>query len=202
MGEYLTGKEQMSNKNKLFPIFLKLETLSLLIIGGGNVALEKLTAVLNNSPQTKIKLVAKEIIDEVNNLAVLHPNLKIIKKEFEAGDMDGVDLVISAINDKSLSQSIRDCAKEKGILINAADKPDLCDFYLGSIVQKGNLKIGISTNGQSPTAAKRIKEMLNEALPSELDELIQNLHQVRDKLQGDFKEKVKQLNELTRKLIE
>jgi len=192
----------MSNKNKLFPIFLKLETLSLLIIGGGNVALEKLTAVLNNSPQTKIKLVAKEIIDEVNNLAVLHPNLKIIKKEFEAGDMDGVDLVISAINDKSLSQSIRDCAKEKGILINAADKPDLCDFYLGSIVQKGNLKIGISTNGQSPTAAKRIKEMLNEALPSELDELIQNLHQVRDKLQGDFKEKVKQLNELTRKLIE
>ena len=78
---------------------------------------------------------------------------------------------------------------------------DLCDFYLGSIVQKGSLKIGISTNGQSPTAAKRIKEMLNESLPDELDELIQNLQLVRNQLQGDFKQKVIQLNEITKSLV-
>jgi len=166
------------------------------------VAIEKLSAVLNNSPKTKIKLIAREINEEINAMAAQHPNLQLIKKEFEARDMDGIDLVISAIDDKSMSKVIRDCAKAKGKLINAADKPDLCDFYLGSIVQKGNLKVAISTNGQSPTAAKRIKEMMNEALHDELDELIQNLYQVRDKLQGDFKEKVKQLNELTRKLVE
>ena len=191
----------MNNQNNLFPIFLKLETLSLLIVGGGNVAIEKLTVVLKNSPQTKIKLVAKEIREEIMELVKVHTNLNLIQKEFEADDIEGVDLVIAAVNDFALSHSIQQCAHAKGKLINVADKPDLCDFYLGSIVQKGSLKIAISTNGKSPSAAKRIKEMLNEALPDELEELIQNLNQLRNKLQGDFKEKVKKLNEITRGLI-
>ncbi len=192
----------MINSNNLFPIFLKLETLSLVIVGGGNVALEKLTAVLGNAPDTKIKLVAKEISIEIKELAFRYPNLTLIKREFEESDLDEADLVIAAVNDRELSTVIKDCAHKKGKLINVADKPDLCDFYLGSIVQKGNLKIAISTNGQSPTAAKRIKEMLNTALPSELDELIQNLHLVRNKLQGDFKERVNQLNAITRGLVD
>ena len=59
---------------------------------------------------------------------------------------------------RQLHEEIKAMATEKGILVNVADTPDLCDFYLGSIVQKGNLKIAISTNGKSPTAAKRIKK--------------------------------------------
>ena len=192
----------MEQQNKLFPIFLKLETLSLLIVGGGAVALEKLSAILKNSPATKVWLVARDVSEEIEKLAAQHPTIQIIRKEFEKSDLDGMDLVIAAVNDRELSAHICDCAHEKGKLINAADKPDLCDFYLSSIVQKGNLKIAISTNGQSPTAAKRIKEMLNEALPDELDELIQNLHLVRNKLQGDFKEKVIQLNEITKGLLD
>ena len=191
----------MISKNNLFPVFLKLENLSLLIVGGGYVALEKLLAVLNNSPKTKIKLVAKEISYDIIELATLHTNLVLIQKPFEPLDMDGIDLVFVAINDSQVSQSILQAVHEKGKLANVADKPDLCDFYLGSIVQKGNLKIGISTNGLSPTAAKRIKEMLNESLPDELDELIQNLQLVRNQLQGDFKQKVIQLNEITKSLV-
>jgi siroheme synthase-like protein len=191
----------MTGQNNLFPVFLKLEKLSLLIIGGGNVALEKLTAVLKNSPQTKIKLVAREINPDIQGLTHLHVNLTLIQKAFEPTDIDGTDLVFIAINDHSASQSIRDVVHQKGKLANVADKPDLCDFYLGSIVQKGSLKIGISTNGQSPTAAKRIKEVLNESLPDELDELIQNLQLVRNQLQGDFKQKVIQLNEITKSLV-
>ena len=87
-------------------------------------------------------------------------------------------------------------------MVNVADTPDLCDFYLGSIVQKGNLKIAISTNGKSPTAAKRIKEVLHEALPGELDDVIENLHKVRNKLNGNFEYKVKRLNDITRMLVE
>jgi siroheme synthase-like protein len=85
-------------------------------------------------------------------------------------------------------------------LVNVADKPELCDFYLGSIVQKGNLKIAISTNGKSPTIAKRIKEVLNETLPEEIDNLLDNMQNIRNKIKGDFTEKVKQLNEITKKL--
>jgi len=71
---------------------------------------------------------------------------------------------------------------------------------LGSIVQKGNLKIAISTNGKSPTIAKRVKELLNETLPDEIDELLGNMQLIRNKMGGDFAEKVKQLNEITKKL--
>jgi uncharacterized protein len=93
------------------------------------------------------------------------------------------------------------CAKEKGKLINVADKPDLCDFYLSSVVQKGNLKIAISTNGKSPTAAKRLKEVMQEVLPHELNDVINNLNKIRNSLNGNFEYKVKKLNEITKVLV-
>jgi siroheme synthase-like protein len=86
--------------------------------------------------------------------------------------------------------------------VNVADTPELCDFYLGSIVQKGNLKIAISTNGKSPTIAKRIKEVLNETIPDEINDLLNNMQSIRDKMSVDFAEKVKRLNELTKTLTE
>ena len=125
-----------------------------------------------------------------------------MQRPFEEADLDDKELVILATDDKKLHEYIRDLAVEKKILINVADTPDLCDFYLGSIVQKGNLKIAISTNGKSPTAAKRIKEVLHEALPGELDDVIENLHKVRNKLNGNFEYKVKKLNAITKILLE
>ena len=83
------------------------------------------------------------------------------------------------------------------MLINVADTPDLCDFYLGSVVTKGHLKIGISTNGKSPTMAKRLREYFEEAIPEDTSTLLERMHQIRDRLKGDFSEKVKALNEIT-----
>jgi siroheme synthase-like protein len=185
--------------NLLFPVFIKLNQLRLTIIGGGYVAMEKLNAVLSNSPQTKIKLISKTIDPEIETLAINH-SITLIKKEYEASDLDNTDLVIAAINDRSVSKLIYEDAKARGILINVADTPDLCDFYLGSIVKKGNLKIAISTNGKSPTLAKRLKEMFAELLPEELDELSVNLNSIRNKLAGDFKNKITKLNEITKVL--
>ena len=78
--------------------------------------------------------------------------------------------MIAALNDQAVSEQVSQDAAEQGKLINVADKPDLCDFYLGSIVQKGSLKIAISTNGKSPTIAKRLKEVLGEMIPGEMEE--------------------------------
>ena len=86
-------------------------------------------------------------------------------------------------------------------MLNVADKPDLCDFYLGSIVQKGNLKIGISTNGKSPTMAKRLKEFFNEILPEEIDETLELLQEYRNQLRGDLEHKIKQLNAHTQEIV-
>ena len=187
--------------NRLFPVFLKLENLSVLIVGGGKIGLEKLSAILSNSPETDIKVVSITIREEVRTLAANYSNVELKERVFLPLDVDNRDVVIIAIDDKKESKRIRDIVKEKKKLVNVADKPELCDFYMGSIVQKGNLKIGISTNGKSPTIAKRLKDLFNELLPEEIDDLLDNMQEIRNRLKGDFNDKVNQLNAITKDFV-
>lgn len=202
----LDAKEEKlitSSKNNLFPVFLKLEHIHVLIVGGGTIGLEKLSAVLNNSPAAKVTLVARNVLPEIVAFKNKSDKLTILEKEFEISDLDGKDLVIAATGDRAISERIRSEATKQKILINVADTPDLCDFYLGSIVQKGDLKIAISTNGKSPTLAKRLKEVFNEELKEEdLKESLDNLNKFRNHLRGDFANKVKELNEITTILVD
>ncbi|MGN6604147.1 MAG: TSUP family transporter [Ginsengibacter sp.] len=190
-----------SNSNNLFPVFLKLEELSLLIIGGGNVALEKLKSVLNNSPETNIKIVGIGICEDIKLLAQENSNIELFERSFTEKDVEEADLIIAAVNDLFTSEQIKNAAKKFGKLVNVADKPALCDFYLGSIVKKGNVKIAISTNGKSPTIAKRLKEVIDELIPDEMENVLKNMHLIRSKINGDFDEKVKQLNDITKVLV-
>ena len=201
--DLLLKEENISSptQNNLFPVFLKLEILRLLIVGGGYVAMEKLSTVLHNSPATAIKLVATKISEDINLFAADYPNVDLIEKPYESSDMTDIDVVIVAVDSKETSAFIREDAKEKGILINVADTPALCDFYLGSIVKKGDLKIAISTNGKSPTIAKRLKEEINYLIPDEIDGVLQNMQIIRQSLEGNFSEKVKQLDDLTKVLV-
>lgn len=184
-------------QNKLYPVFLKLENLHTLLVGGGNVGLEKLTALLKNSPEAKVTIVADYICEEIAGMTLNNPNIKLLMRKFFISDLENADLLILATDDRELHVRIKAEARKRRILTNVADTPDLCDFYLGSVVQKGDLKIGISTNGKSPTFAKRFREYMEEFLPDNLQELVDNLHAFRDNLKGDFQFKVKALNELT-----
>lgn len=184
-------------KNELFPVFLKLNDLAVLIIGGGKVALEKLTAVLTNSPKTNITIVTESAIDELLKYIADFPNVEIIINTFNPSYLEGKHVVISAINSVEISKEIKEQVNAEGLLYNAADKQELCDFYLGSTVTKGNLKIGISTNGKSPTVAKRLKEIFNENIPHEIDNSLINLSKIRDHLKGDFQRKVIELDRIT-----
>ncbi|WP_026904445.1 TSUP family transporter [Pedobacter glucosidilyticus] len=188
--------------NQLFPIFLKLQNFNTLLVGGGNVGLEKLEAMLNNSPDANITVVADRYLDEVFTLLEKHPQVKTIHRQFQVSDLEGKELVILATDNYELHQQIQQLCKVNGILVNVADTPHLCDFYLGSIVKKGNLKIAISTNGKSPTVAKRLKQVLNESLPDELDQTLDNINKIRNTLTGDFAYKVKKLNEVTASLVD
>jgi siroheme synthase-like protein len=200
--ELVTVKHKKNGGNQLFPVFLKLNQLHTVLIGAGSVGLEKLTAILRNSPEARVTVIAKSVIHGVDDLANKYPTIKIIEKSFSDEDLDGADLVIAATNDAELNAYICESAHQRKLLINVADKPDLCDFYLGSIVQKGDLKIGISTNGKSPTIAKRLREVLNDNIPAELDESLQNMSQLRETLSGHFTDKVKKLNQVTSILVE
>lgn len=183
--------------NPLFPIFLKANDLRFLIVGGGAIGLEKLQALLSNSPLAEVTLVAKEISDAVVEFAEQRPNITLLDEVFQPKHLEGIDLLIVAVNDTIVAEEICQAAQQSQVLINAADKPELCDFYLGSTVTKGHVKLAISTNGQSPTLAKRLREVFDDVLPSELSESAEQLNAIRNQLKGDFKEKVAQLNALT-----
>ena len=184
--------------NTLYPIFLKTENFNILIVGGGFVGTEKLSFILKNSPNANITVVAKEISDEIKSMVNGQLSIVLTEKPFEKSDLENKQLAIAATADKELNKAIYRAAKEKNILVNVADTPELCDFYLGSIVTKGDLKIAISTNGKSPTLSKRIREFFEDILPENINDLILNLNDYRKTLKGNFEEKVDALNEITK----
>ncbi|WP_338875854.1 bifunctional precorrin-2 dehydrogenase/sirohydrochlorin ferrochelatase [Spirosoma sp. SC4-14] len=186
--------------NTLFPIFVKAEHLHLLIVGGGYVGLEKASAVLGNAPDARVTLIAPQIRDEIRELARQHPKLELIQEPYHELFLSGKDLVIVGTNDKAVNRQVQADCKRQRILVNVADTPDLCDFYLSSVVKKGDLKIAISTNGKSPTFAKRFREVLEDILPDSLQETLDNLTAIRNQLKGDFVQKMEKLNEITKVL--
>lgn len=186
--------------NTLFPIFVKAEQLHTLIVGGGYVGLEKVTALLASSPMATVTLVAPEIRDEIRELAAQKPNLTLTQDVYRPEQLADKDLVIVGTNDKAVNQQVQQDCKARRILVNVADTPALCDFYLSSVVKKGDLKIAISTNGKSPTFAKRFREVLEEILPDSLQETLDNLTAIRNQLKGDFVQKMEKLNEITKVL--
>ena len=186
-----------ASRNELFPVFLKVDELDILIVGGGNTGYEKLFFMLKSSPHASVTVVAESFHEDLTTLAASHERVTLVRKSFALDDVAGRQIVIAATRDKALNASIRTAAKTVNALVNVADTPALCDFYLGSIVTKGDLKIAISTNGKSPTFAKRFREVLEETLPDDLPTTLLQLRAIRDKLKGDFGQKVKRLNEIT-----
>lgn len=187
--------------NNLYPIFLKVHELNVLLVGGGFVATEKLEFLLKSSPKAQVTVVSKMFRPEFLELAEGKETVTLIEDGYDEKYLGGKHLVIGATDNKAVNRQIRDEAKERFLLVNIADTPELCDFYLGGIVTKGNLKIAISTNGKSPTTAKRLRQLLEEVLPEEIDDLLENLNAYRATLKGDFEYKVKAMNEITEGLV-
>jgi siroheme synthase-like protein len=186
--------------NALFPVFLKLEQFRVLLVGGGNVGLEKLAAILRNSPATAVTVVAPRLLPELVELAARHPRVELHARPYSDDDLDDHDFVFLATDDPALHREIKTTTTARRILTNVADTPAECDFYLSSVVQKGDLKVAISTNGKSPTVGKRLRAVLEETLPDEMHTLLQNMTVIRERLKGDFAYKVKALNEVTAQL--
>ncbi|MCP4883909.1 MAG: bifunctional precorrin-2 dehydrogenase/sirohydrochlorin ferrochelatase [Flavobacteriales bacterium] len=187
-------------KNELYPVFLKVAVLEVLIVGGGNVGLEKLTFLLKSSPGARVTIVSKGFIDEVRDLAKNH-KVTLVEKAYDKSYLSGKQIVIATTDDLDVNIQVYNDCKKENILVNLADNPTYCDFYMGGIVTKGNVKIAVSTNGKSPTAAKRLRQFFEEVLPENMNELVENLNSYRKTIKGDFEQKVTKLNELTKEMI-
>jgi uncharacterized protein len=186
--------------NTLFPVFLKTETAHFLIVGGGNIGLEKTETLLKQNPDIRITIVATYFHEKLEKIISKHKNISFFERPFEETDLENKDYVIIATDNPEINLEVRELARTRGIKVNAADQPALCDFYLGSIVTKGNLKIAISTNGKSPVLARRFREYFEEEIPDDIDDTIVSLNNYRNTLKGDFKEKLNNLNKVTKSL--
>jgi|TARA_B110000971_G_C19979406_1_gene486612 precorrin-2 dehydrogenase/sirohydrochlorin ferrochelatase len=189
------------NTNNLYPIFLKTKNLKILVVGGGNVAEEKLTFLLKSSPDANVTMVSPFFRENTIALAATG-NVTMVTKKYRKKYLKGKHMVIATTDNVSVNvQVYKDCRK-RNILVNVADNPPYCDFYMGGIVTKGNVKLAISTNGQSPTTAKRLRQFFEEVIPEDVNEFINNLNTYRKTIKGDFEEKVKVLNDITKNLVE
>ncbi|MDT0553148.1 precorrin-2 dehydrogenase/sirohydrochlorin ferrochelatase family protein [Urechidicola vernalis] len=187
-------------KNDLYPVFLKVSKLNVMIIGGGTVGFEKLSFLLKSSPNANVVVAAKEFSKDIIALAKVH-KIPLMWRPYTSNLLHKQHMVIAATNDLNVNKEIHYDAKQKQLLVNVADTPDLCDFYLGGIVTKGNVKVAISTNGKSPTMAKRLRQFFEEVIPENVDDLVENLNIYRRTIKGNFSEKVSRLNKLTQSFI-
>ena len=190
-----------ADRNNLYPVFLKVKNLEVLIVGGGNVAEEKLTFLLKSSPDARVTMVSPMYRENTVRLAEKF-GVKMIKRKYHRRYLKNKHIVIATTDIPEVNIKVyKDCRK-KSKLVNVADNPPYCDFYMGGIVTKGNVKVAISTNGKSPTTAKRLRQFFEEVIPENIDDLVKNLNEYRKTIKGDFEQKVETLNEFTKGLIE
>lgn len=188
-------------RNNLYPIFLKAKNLNVLIVGGGFVAEEKLTFLLKSSPDAKVTMVSPMFREGTIELAK-KGDVTLIKKKYSRRFLKGKHIVVATTDVPEVNVKVYKHCRKRSILVNVADNPPYCDFYMGGIVTKGNVKVAISTNGKSPTTAKRLRQFFEDVIPENIDDLVKNLNEFRKTIKGDFEEKVETLNEFTKGLIE
>lgn len=187
-------------RNNLYPIFLKAKNLNILIVGGGYVAEEKLTFLLKSSPDACVTIVSPMFREDTLSLSK-KGNVTLIKDKYNKRYLKGMHMVVATTDVPKVNIKVYKHCRKRSILVNVADNPPYCDFYMGGIVTKGHVKVAISTNGKSPTTAKRLRQFFEDVIPENVDDLVKNLNEYRKTIKGDFEQKVETLNEFTKGLI-
>jgi siroheme synthase-like protein len=165
----------------LFPIFVKLQGRLVVVVGGGEIAAGKIDVLLRAGAQ--VRVIAPEV-----HTAFAEPirNRKIewVPRKFQAGDVSDATLVIAATSAPGVNASVFREAEARNILCNAVDDIENCRFYYGSIVQRGDLQIAISTNGKSPALAQRLRQELEQQFGPEYEVWLEWLGAARELLRA------------------
>jgi len=160
-------------------MFLKLSNRPCLVVGAGTVAESKIASLLEAGG--RVRVVAPEATPQVRSWAQTK-GIEWHQRPFQPDDLEGMFLVVAVTSSKELHERIFEEATRRGVLCNIVDVPSLCDFYYPSVVQRGVLQIAISTAGQSPALAQRLRKELEDQFGPEYEEWVAQLGQARDKL--------------------
>ncbi len=143
----------------LFPMFLKLEGRQCLVVGAGRIGEPKIAGLLETG--ARIRVVALDASPAVREWA-REGKLELELRAFSADDLDGAFLAVVATNSRTLNERVYHEAQRRGVLCNVVDVPDLCDFFYPAVVRRGDLQIAVSTAGQSPSLAQKIRQQLDK----------------------------------------
>src|SRR6202166_266974 len=165
----------------LFPIFVKLQGRLVVVVGGGTIAVGKIPGLLQ--AQARVKVIAPEVNSQVSAW-VDNAEIEWSAKEFEPADLQDASLVIAATSIPAVNAAVFQAAEARGIFCNAVDDIANCHFYYGSIVQRGDLQIAISTNGKSPALAQRLRKELEQQYSEEYAAWLDSLGNAREKLRA------------------
>jgi precorrin-2 dehydrogenase/sirohydrochlorin ferrochelatase len=162
----------------LFPIFLKLEGRRCVVIGAGAVGTQKIAGLL----EAGADVVVVDPSPAVSFREHFASRVTWQKRNYVPSDLDAAYLVIVATSDEALNWQIYDEAQRRGILANVVDVPPLCDFYYPAVVRRGALIVAVSSQGESPHLAQRVRDEISEALPEELSSAVDRIGEERRRI--------------------
>lgn len=168
-----------------FPFFMDLTGADGLIAGGGTVALRKIEKLLPYGP--RLTVAAPEISPEIRAI----PGLTLLRRTLLEEDLAGRSFVIAATDKRAVNREIAALCRRRGILVNAVDDRKACTFLFPALVRRGELSIGISTGGASPTAAVYFKQQIEGLLPERTEELLDFLDGLRERVKREIPEEWK-----------
>ena len=185
---------------KLYPVFMNLEKHLAVIIGGGEVAYRKLKDLLN--ADANVKIIAPEIHEGIKLLQKNLPDsIEILQRKYKHGDLADACIVFAATGDADANKAIYLESEERKILMNSADDPENCSFYVPSIIRKGDLLVAVSTSGNSPAMAARLRRALEEKIPENIENILSALNDARDILKNMEKLNQAQRGDILKKIV-
>ena len=162
-----------------FPMFIDFSDKKILVVGGGNIATEKLEKLVDFTKE--ITVITKELSLECNELIKKHC-LTLYHRGYKAGDIDGFDIVIVATNTQDLHREIYEESRSKHILVNSVDNTKYCDFIFPSYIKRDDLTIAFSTSGASPAFAKHLRRYFEAIIPDGVEEFLAKLKRLRSEM--------------------
>ncbi|MGE5054101.1 MAG: bifunctional precorrin-2 dehydrogenase/sirohydrochlorin ferrochelatase [Acidobacteriota bacterium] len=174
----------------LFPIFIKLAGRHVLVVGAGKVGEPKIAGLLETG--ARIHVVSLDASPAVRGWA-REGKIELELRPFTSDDLEGVFLAVVATSSRTLNERIYDDAERRGILCNVVDVPDLCDFYYPSVIRRGDLQIAVSTAGNSPSLAQKIRQQLEKQFGPAYAEWVRELGETRKLILASDLEKERKL---------
>lgn len=164
-------------QKRYYPVFLDVEGLRCVVVGGGNVALRKAHALAVAGAE--VIVVAPEVSREMEALVAASPRVHLVRNEFDPNDLAGAFLAIAATDDADVNEAVSRAAREQSVLVNVVDQPTLSSFIVPATVARGRLQVAISTSGASPAFAAALRKRIEKQLDPRLAAYVEAMATVR-----------------------